>query len=102
MNLTKGVITKDEARQLVPVYVDFVEVGPLVNGEIFNNVLSAMETLKRGQDVITCHEGTWVRCKVSKVERNSFRAIDGPVIRVGNGECTWRVDGCDYCYPVAK
>jgi len=91
----KGIISRDEALAVSSDYVAFVE-GDF---SLFNKVNEKFSKLKRGQCVITFYEGKFVRAKVSKIDHNSWRAIDGPVVRVSNGECSWRVDGAGYACP---
>lgn len=97
MKLTKNIITRDEALAISPDYVAFVE-GDF---DKWNAVNAKFETLKRGQTAITYHDGQFVKVKVSSINSNSYQAIDGPVVRVGNDEYTWRVDGDRYAYPAA-
>lgn len=99
MKLTKNLITRDEALQLAPDYVKAVE-GKGDFDTMMDKVLPKFEKLKKGQACITCEDGQFVKVKVSSVKRDCIQAVDGPVVRVGNGEYTWRVDGCDYAYPI--
>ena len=95
--MTKGIISRDEAIAISPDYVKFIEG----DYDIFQEkVLVAFEGLKRGQECITYIDGKFVRVKVTSMNYNDFRAVDGPIVRVGNGEYTWRVDGDKYAYPV--
>ena len=80
MKLTKNIITKEQAQTVAPNYVAFIE-----------DVLSpfdfeAFEKLKRGQKVLTYVAGQFVEAKVTSVNHNDYRAVDGPVVRVSNGE----------------
>ena len=59
-----------------------------------------IEKLKRGKPAVTFYEGVYLQVKVSSINHNDFRAVDGPIVRVGNGEFTWRVDGDRYAYPI--
>lgn len=100
--LTIGVISREEAIRLAPDYVDFIEG----NFDKFNVVNEAFERLRKGDKVLSFWgtgirpEGQFVLAKVTSVNHTDYRAIDGPVIRVGNGEYTWRVDGDRYAFPV--
>ena len=101
MKITKGVINRDEAFLLVPTYVTFIELrGSKDRWTFFDKIDEEMKKMYRGQEVITFVDGLYIRCKVTKVDHNSFQAVDGPVIRVSNGEFSWRVDGDKYAYPV--
>ena len=101
MKLTKNVISRDEAFKLAPDYVNWKEQKPPLQFSIlFNKIIPAFEKLKRGKAVITCHDSVYVKCKVTSINHNDIRAVDGPIVRIGNGEFTWRVDGCDYAYPI--
>lgn len=95
MQLTKGLITRDEALAISSDYVSFVEG----NFESFDVVDAAFGQLKRGQAAITYHDGKFFRVKVSSVDHKSYQAVDGPVVRVSNGEYSWRVDGDRYAFP---
>ena len=105
MKLTKNLIDRDEALAIDPSYVAFVEGDHTKT----NHVLDAQLTLKKGQKVLTFHTerytkgfkkvGTFVLAVVSKVSPPAHADADGPVVRVTNGEYSWRVDGCDYAVP---
>ena len=97
--LTKNVITREEAIALAPAYVKFIE-DKTVMSESYPLVMAAFEKLKKGQKVVTFSEGIYVRAKVTSINSRSIRDIDGPVVRVGNDEYTWRVDGNHYAYPI--
>lgn len=107
MKLTKGVISKEEAAALAPVYVKYCDimqskgVFPPEFYKLSEKVLEACNGLKRGQTAITCNDGIYVKVKVTSVTR-SWKNEDGPVVRVGNGEWTWRVDGNEYAWPLPK
>ena len=40
----------------------------------------------------------FVKGKISSVNSDDFRAVDGPVVRFGTSEATWRVDGDRYAH----
>lgn len=103
LNFTKGVITRDEAFALAPDYVQMVE-SKHGDGffDFFNKVIDKFNKMKKGQACVTCHDGVWLRCKVSSVKHNDYRAVDGPLVRIGNGEFTWRVDGDAYAFPIEE
>jgi len=96
MNLKVGLISRDEALKISPHYVAFIE-GDFNS---FSKVEAAFSGLKTNQKVITFHDGQFFEAKVSKVDHNSYQAVDGPVVRVSNGEYSWRVDGDRYAYPI--
>ncbi len=98
MKLTKGVIDRAEAVRLASDYVAFVEKG--AGSKRFEKVDRAFSKVKKNRAVVTFHEGQYIRCRVCHVERDSYQAVDGPVVRVTNGEYSWRVDGCDWAYPI--
>jgi len=98
MKLTRNVISRKEALKICSKYVKFVEG----DHDRFNYVSKAFDKIKKGQSVLTYTDGQFVITKVTLVDKNDFRAIDGPVVRVSNGEYSWRVDGDKYAYPVAK
>jgi hypothetical protein len=96
MKITKGIITRKEALSISKDYVAFAE-GDF---DKYDVVLKSFEKLKRGQKVLTYVDGQFVTAKVSSV-KNSWLNEDGPVVRVSNGEFSWRVDGCDYAFPIS-
>jgi hypothetical protein len=100
MKLTKNIITRDEAVKLAPDYVAFVEG----NWDKFDGVLTALDSAHKGQLAVTAHPDgdkfVFVRVRISSIDRNSIRAVDGPVIRVSNDEYSWRVDGDKYAFPL--
>jgi hypothetical protein len=81
---------------LSPKYVQFAEG----DWKAFDSVNAAFSKLRRGQKVITCVDGQFILAKVSSVNNDDIRAVDGPVVRVSNGESSWRVDGNGYAFPV--
>ena len=95
MNMTKGIIGRAEAERISPEYARFAADGD--RGAI-GAVLHAFAGLRRGQRVVTHHGGQFVMARVTSVS-NDDRAVDGPIVRVGNGEFTWRVDGDCYAFP---
>lgn len=97
MKLTKNLLTREEALKLAPVYVAFVDD---MTTENYTQVSEAFNKLKRNDKVVTCLDGQYVLAKVTSVNHNDLRAVDGPVVRVGTGEATWRVDGDSYAFPV--
>ena len=97
MKLTKGIISREKAVELVPVYVAFIEKKSY---DRFDAIYEVFNNLKRGQQVITYHDGQFVKAKVSSVSSNTPLAVDGPVVRVSNGEFSWRVDGDSYAAPI--
>jgi hypothetical protein len=98
MKLTKQLISREQALAVSPDYVAFVE-GDF---DKFDAVNTAFEGLKRNQAVITYVDGQFVLVKVTSINSNDFRAIDGPIVRVSNGEYSWRVDGDRYAFPLPK
>jgi len=122
IKLTKNIISRKEALKLAPDYVLFAEQYAdlraakkrMTSDEYADYddkqrvkcnkanqvVMEKFEKLKRGQRVLVYNDGRYVICKVSSINHDDFRAIDGPIVRVGNGEYTWRVDGNKYAYPI--
>jgi len=96
MKLKNGLISREKALSFSSDYVNFVEG----NLDFFENVDNAFVKLKKGQKVITYHDGNFFEAKVTNVDNKSYQAVDGPVIRVSNGEYSWRVDGDRYAYPI--
>ena len=107
ITLTKGVITRDEALKLCPDYVAFVEQHTLSDGildpfmwnyDVTDKHGAATSGIKVGQQAITCHDGQYVRVKVTSIQQQAHHESDGPTVRVSNGEYSWRVDGDKYAY----
>ncbi len=96
MKLKNGLISREKALSISSDYVNFVEG----NFDFFEVVDSAFVKLKKGQSAITYHNGNFFEVKVTNVDNKSYQAVDGPVIRVSNGEYSWRVDGNRYAYPI--
>jgi len=46
-------------------------------------------------------KGIITRAEALKISAD-YRAIDGPLVRLGNGEYTWRVDGSNLAFPIKK
>jgi hypothetical protein len=103
MKLTKGIITRDDALRLCPDYVAFVEnVGG--DGTTIDKILEIFEKIRPRTNGITAVEQgnhlVFIRVRVTSVNRNDPRAEDGPIVRVSNGEYSWRVDGNKYLWPL--
>src|ERR1035437_5101859 len=97
--ITKNVITREQALKVSAAYVAFAE-GDFSK---FGEINKAFAKLKKGQKVITFTDGQFVEAKVSSINNTCFQAMegeDGPVVRVSNGEYSWRVDGCGYAFPL--
>ena len=102
MKLTKGVISREEALKIDPKYVEYAEG----NFDHFQYVWNQTKKLKKNQKVLTYQKDyendtvIFVLAKISLLNHNDFRAVDGPLIRVSNGEYSWRVDGSGYAVPI--
>jgi hypothetical protein len=96
MKLTKHLLSRAEALKLAPAYVKWIETR---KEEWCLQVLGAFEDLRVGQRAVTWDNGTYVLVRVTS-RRCCWMNEDGPVVRVGNGEYTWRVDGSGCAYPV--
>jgi hypothetical protein len=96
MKLSKDIVGRAEALKISKDYVAFVEG----DHDKFEVIIGPFEKLRRGQAVLTYSDGQFVMAKVSSIDHKSFAAIDGPVVRVSNSECSWRVDGNRYACPV--
>ena len=90
----KNVISRTAAIKISPDYVAFVE-GDYEKWSIVN---TQFEKVKKGQEAITFADGVFVKVKVTSVIYEDYRAVDGPIVRVGNDEYTWRVDGDKYAW----
>lgn len=101
MKLTKGIISRDEALKISKDYVVFVERNQ-PDFDAFNKMEKTFRKLKRGDAAITYNSESkqFVKVKVTSLT-NDWRAEDGPVVRVSNGEFSWRVDGSGYAAPLS-
>jgi len=97
--ISKGVISRGEAERVSPEYVRFAADR---DWDAMGAVLDAFAGLRRGQDVLTYVDGKFVRARVTSVNHDDPRAVDGPIVRVGNGEFTWRVDGNGFAFPIGE
>ena len=96
--MIRGIISREEAIRLAPDYVAFSEG----NHDKYKVIASKFDDLKKGQTALTHTDDQFIIVKVSSINSHDIRAIDGPIVRVTNGEFSWRVDGCDYAYPIKK
>ena len=99
MRLTKNIITRDEALKISPEFVAVSECRGDWFNVLCNSIIPVFEKLKKGQRCLAYFHGQFVSVKVSSLNHNDPRAEDGPIVRVGNGEMTWRVDGNRYAFP---
>lgn len=97
ITITKNIVERDDALTLSSDYVAAVEGNYDI---LFDKVLPEFEKLRKGQQVLTYIDGVFVKAKVSSINHNSPLAIDGPIVRVSNGEYSWRVDGDKYAIPI--
>jgi hypothetical protein len=93
MNVSDCAISREEALQISPDYVALCEGDFSAYGKIIDK----FNALKRGQKVITYHDGQFINAQVSSVQSNPDG--DGPKIRVATKKFTWRVDGSKYAFP---
>lgn len=91
-----SVITRAEALKISKDYVAFAE-GDF---SAYDKIEPAFSKLKRGKPAITYYEGKFHKVTVSSVDNKSYRAIDGPVVRVKDERMSWRVDGSGYAFPI--
>lgn len=110
-----NLLSRDEAFKLAPDLVLFTELeGGMSNPkwhDLFEKIDSGMAKFKRGNRVLvtstpddpkhkTAGGKQYRICKVTSVDHNSYQAIDGPVIRVGDDTGTWRIDGSEYAVKI--
>ena len=93
-----GVISRDEAFALAPDYVKYIETTG--DYELIRKVLNAVCTLRQRQLAVTFFREQYYKVRVTVVDRHSFRAIDGPVVRVRTDTHSWRVDGNGTAWPL--
>jgi len=95
MRLTKNIISREEALTICPGYVAWVEGDYKQSGHnaraneqhnLFEPIMRSFEQPRKGQTGITYLDGQYVRITVVSVKSDCIQAVDGPVVRVGNGE----------------
>jgi hypothetical protein len=100
MKITKNIISRAEALKISPQYVAYVEG----DSDQWDFVFNQFEKATRGKRALTAVRGEgkemiFITGKISSVgSMDDFRAVDGPVVRFGNSEYTWRVDGDQYAF----
>lgn len=104
MKLKNNLVSRAAAFAMAPAYVAFVEehtyfeelMAPFF-WDFQNTNRHGYPTckLKKGQRMLTYFEGQYVLVKISSVKHPEHDA-DGPIIRVSNGEASWRIDGDKY------
>ena len=101
MKMTKNVITRAEALEISADYVAFVE-GDF---DKFEAIFEAFGKARKGGNAITAWSENghlvFLRVRFTSIKHDDFRAVDGPVVRVGNDQFSWRVDGDKYAFPYA-
>lgn len=90
------IISREKALKISKDYVAYVEG----DNDKWNMIIKPFDKLKRGQSVLTFDNGRFVLAKVSSIDREDYRAVDGPIVRVSDGKTSWRVDGNKYAYPM--
>ena len=99
MRLTKNIISREEALAICPGYVAWIEGAYKQDQhDLFEPIMRSFEQPRKGQTGITYLDGQYIRITVVSVKSDCIQAVDGPVVRVGNGEATWRCDGDKYAY----
>ncbi len=99
MKLTKGLISREEA---IKINSDYVALAADRDWDKSDSVDPVFALLKVGQKILTYYEGQFVVGKVTSVRpiNSCYEAMDGPIIRVSNGEYSWRVDGSYLAVPL--
>jgi hypothetical protein len=109
-----NILSRDQAFAISPELVMFTELeGGMSNPQwsmMYEKIDGGMQKFKKGQRVLVAHQppmnhktsgGKQYRmCKVTLVDTTSYQAEDGPVIRVGDGTESWRIDGAEYAVKV--
>ncbi len=85
------VISRNKALLLAP---DLVAHEEGHRPGLTEKLMEGMEKLKRGQKVVVAINNEYHICKVSSVKNGDWRNEDGAVIRVRDGDETYRIDGC--------
>lgn len=105
-----NLLSRDQAFALAPDLVTFTELEDGMRNpkwhDLYEKIDGGMAKFKKGQRVLvaadpppkhkTAGGKMYKVCKVTMVDHNSYMALDGPVIRVGDDTGTWRIDGAEY------
>ena len=93
------IVPEAEVKEQAPLYHAFNIKSDF---DALDKILPDFEKLKRGQKVLSydCASRNFIICKVSSINFNDIRAVDGPLVRVQDGKQSWRVDGNTYAVPV--
>jgi len=100
--LVENVISRDFAMEISPKYVDFIEKPTTLKQSLgahwILDQFYQQSTLKLGRKVLTYHRKTkqFVLARIALIDW-----LCPPMVRVGNGERTWRVDNDVYAVPVS-
>lgn len=96
MKIKRNIVTREVALAISSDYVSWVEG----DSSKTRTILNLFATLKKGQKVLTyIPESGFVRGKITSVNKRDFRGLGEPVVRVGNGEYSWRCDGDWFAVP---
>lgn len=95
-------ISKAKVREIAPDYILAFDYGNKESSGAFFRVWDKFNALKRGQLVITkdINEKGYIVAKVTSVKFDNWVEPEQPILRVSDGECSWRVDGNGFAYPI--
>ncbi len=95
MKVTKNIIPTEDVERFAH---DYFLYAAKLDFKALERIIPLFEKLKKNQIVVTFIDGVFVKAKITSM-KNSWQSEDGPVVRVSNGEFSWRVDGNGYAYP---
>ena len=95
-------IPKEKVCKIAPDYITAFDYKNKNSSEAFFRVWDKFNALKRGQLVITKAKNNrgYIIAKVTSVKFDNWIEPEQPVLRVTDGEYSWRVDGDAFAYPL--
>jgi len=95
-------IPKAQVEKIAPDYITAFDYANKESSAAFFRVWEKFNILKRGQLVLTKsrNERGYVIAKVTSVKYDSWIEPEQPILRVSDGEYSWRVDGDHFAYPI--
>jgi len=97
-------IPKKVVKEIAPDYITAFDYSNKDSSPAFFRVWNKFNNLKRGQLVLTkgrANKG-YIVAKVTSVKFDSWVEPEQPILRVTDGEYSWRVDGDAFAYPLPK
>jgi hypothetical protein len=89
-------------REIAPDYITAFDYEDKGSSVAFLRVWEKFNALKRGRLVVTRGRNRkgYIVAKVTSVKYDSWVEPEQPILRVTDGEYSWRVDGDAFAYPL--